>query len=195
MQAGAPAPVLDQEFDSGNLYALRAAVQAHAGQAGLSEDRASEVVLAVHELAANAIAHGAGHGRLRLWDLAGALSCEIADGGGARGHRVPLTRQFRDPRPLRTRGRPPRATACGWCGRWPITWTCAQGPAEPGPLSPSRFRRRIVTGGREILDAPLSCWEEKGEPRPTTGERAGAGGSGVGQAWRSRSLSSASMSM
>jgi anti-sigma regulatory factor (Ser/Thr protein kinase) len=81
MQAGAPAPVLDQEFDSGNLYALRAAVQAHVGQAGLSEDRASDMVLAVHELAANAIAHGAGHGRLRLWDLAGALSCEIADGG------------------------------------------------------------------------------------------------------------------
>lgn len=81
MSAGAPAPVLDQEFDSGNLYALRAAVQAHVDQAGLSEDRASDVVLAVHELAANAIAHGAGHGRLRLWDLAGALSCEIADGG------------------------------------------------------------------------------------------------------------------
>jgi anti-sigma regulatory factor (Ser/Thr protein kinase) len=81
VQAGAPAPVLDQEFDSGNLYALRAAGQAHVDQAGLSEDRASDVVLAVHELAANAIAHGAGHGRLRLWHLVGALSCEIADGG------------------------------------------------------------------------------------------------------------------
>ena len=78
---GARAPVLDQEFDSGNLYALRAAVQAHAGRAGLSEDRASEVVLAVHELAANAIAHGAGRGRLRLWDLTGSLSCEITDAG------------------------------------------------------------------------------------------------------------------
>lgn len=81
MQAGAPTPVLDQEFDSGNLYALRAAVHAHADQAGLSEDRASEVVLAVHELAANAIAHGAGHGHFRMWDLASTLSCEIADGG------------------------------------------------------------------------------------------------------------------
>jgi len=79
--ASAQALLLDQEFDSGTLYALRAAVQAHAGRAGLSEDRVGEVVLAIHELAANAIAHGAGHGRLRLWDLAGALSCEIADGG------------------------------------------------------------------------------------------------------------------
>jgi anti-sigma regulatory factor (Ser/Thr protein kinase) len=81
MQASAQPPVLDQEFDSGTLYRLRAAVQAHADQAGLSEDRATEVVLAVHELAANAIAHGAGRGRLRMWDLPDRLSCEVVDGG------------------------------------------------------------------------------------------------------------------
>jgi anti-sigma regulatory factor (Ser/Thr protein kinase) len=79
--ASAQALLLDQEFDSGTLYALRAAVQAHAGQVGLSEDRTGEVVLAIHELAANAIAHGAGHGRLRMWEQAGALSCEIVDAG------------------------------------------------------------------------------------------------------------------
>ena len=73
--------LLDQEFDAGTLYALRAAVQARAGQAGLSEDRVGEVVLAVHELAANAVAHGAGHGHFRMWDLAGALSCEVVDSG------------------------------------------------------------------------------------------------------------------
>jgi anti-sigma regulatory factor (Ser/Thr protein kinase) len=83
--ASAQAPLLDQEFDSGTLYALRAAVQAHAGQAGLSEDRVGEVVLAIHELAANAIAHGAGHGRLRMWERAGALSCEIVDAGPGAG--------------------------------------------------------------------------------------------------------------
>jgi anti-sigma regulatory factor (Ser/Thr protein kinase) len=82
-QASARTPLLDQEFDPGNLYALRAAVQAHASRAGLSEDRADEVVLAVHELAANAIAHGAGHGRIRIWNLADALSCEVVDGGPA----------------------------------------------------------------------------------------------------------------
>ena len=82
-QASARTPLLDQEFDSRTLYALRAAVQAHAGQVGLSEDRADEVVLAVHELAANAIAHGAGHGHFRMWDLVGALSCEIVDSGPA----------------------------------------------------------------------------------------------------------------
>jgi len=124
MQAGAPAPVLDQEFDSGNLYALRAAVQAHVCQAGLTEDRVSEVVLAVHELAANAIAHGAGHGRLRLWDLGGALSCEIADEGNpgttdssetadpwpaADGHGLWLVQQVADHMDLRSGPRGTRA--------------------------------------------------------------------------------------
>src|ERR1700722_5972468 len=79
--AGAPPPLLDQEFDSGTLYRLRAAVHAHASQAGLSEDRVGEVVLAVHELAANAVAHGAGHGRLRIWNLHGVLGCEVVDSG------------------------------------------------------------------------------------------------------------------
>jgi anti-sigma regulatory factor (Ser/Thr protein kinase) len=79
--AAAPPPLVDQEFDSGTLYRLRAAVHAHAGQAGLSEDRVGEVVLAVHELAANAVAHGAGHGRLRMWIRDGALGCEVRDGG------------------------------------------------------------------------------------------------------------------
>jgi anti-sigma regulatory factor (Ser/Thr protein kinase) len=83
MQAGPRRPLLDHEFDPGTLCVLRAAVQAHAGQVGLSDERAGELVLAVHELAANAIAHGAGHGRLRMWDLAGTLSCEVVDSGPA----------------------------------------------------------------------------------------------------------------
>jgi anti-anti-sigma factor len=85
--ASAPAPdaspVIDQAFDSGSLYALREAVAAHATQAGLSEGRVTDAVLAVHELAANAIRHGAGHGRLRVWDTGNALRCEVTDDGGA----------------------------------------------------------------------------------------------------------------
>jgi anti-sigma regulatory factor (Ser/Thr protein kinase) len=79
--AGEPGvPVLDLAFDSGTLDVLRAGVKAHACQAGLSEDRAEDVVLAVHELAANAVSHGAGAGRLRIWKLAGALHCQVEDG-------------------------------------------------------------------------------------------------------------------
>ena len=72
---------LDQAFDSGTLYALRAAVQAHAIQAGLPESRTDDLVIAVHELAANAVRHGAGAGRLRMWERDGALHCEVSDSG------------------------------------------------------------------------------------------------------------------
>jgi anti-sigma regulatory factor (Ser/Thr protein kinase) len=76
-------PILDQQFDSDTLYTLRAAVQAHSLQAGLTEDLTGDVVLTAHELAANAVAHGAGRGRLRLWHLPDALACEIIDDGQA----------------------------------------------------------------------------------------------------------------
>jgi anti-sigma regulatory factor (Ser/Thr protein kinase) len=72
---------LDQAFDSGTLYALRAAVQAHATQAGLPESRTDDLVIAVHELAANAVRHGAGAGRLRMWERDGAVHCQVDDSG------------------------------------------------------------------------------------------------------------------
>ena len=77
----ADAPILDQAFDADSLYALRAAVAAHATQAGLAQGRAEDLVIAVHELAANAVRHGAGHGRLRVWKSGQALLCEISDDG------------------------------------------------------------------------------------------------------------------
>src|SRR5213592_1748872 len=74
-------PALDQAFDSDSLYALRAAVAAHGSQAGLSEGRTRDLVLAVHELAANAVRHGAGQGRLRLWAMPEGVRCEVSDDG------------------------------------------------------------------------------------------------------------------
>lgn len=74
-------PQLDLTFDSGTLPVLRAEVQARARQAGLPESRAVDVVLAIHELAANAIRHGGGAGRLRIWDRAGTLHCQVDDNG------------------------------------------------------------------------------------------------------------------
>ena len=74
------APELDEEFDPSTLHALRAKVLAQAGLAGLSESRAADVVLTVHELAANAIRHGAGAGRLRVWKLVRELCCQVDDG-------------------------------------------------------------------------------------------------------------------
>lgn len=75
--------VLDQVFDRESLYALRAAVAAHAAEAGLARQRVYDVVTAAHELAANAVRHGAGHGRLRLWADDRSLHCEVSDDGPA----------------------------------------------------------------------------------------------------------------
>ena len=73
-------PVLDLTFDSGILPELRADLWACAIQSGFSEDRVRDIVLAVHELAANTIVHDGQAGRLRAWELAGALHCQVDDG-------------------------------------------------------------------------------------------------------------------
>ncbi len=90
----APAqPAVDQSFDSDSLYAMRATVAAHASEAGMPDGRVRNVVLAVHELAANAVRHGAGQGRMRLWVTADGIHCEVTDAGtpaaGADGSDTP----------------------------------------------------------------------------------------------------------
>src|SRR5579863_378157 len=77
---GGSPPILDMTFDTGTLSALRAQVQARARQAGFPDARSAEIVLALHELAANAVRHGGGAGRLRIWNLARAWRCQVDDG-------------------------------------------------------------------------------------------------------------------
>ena len=72
---------LDQAFDVGSLYPLRAAVAAHAAAAGLGRHQVYDVTAVAHELAANAVLHGAGHGRLRLWADDKFLYCQVTDDG------------------------------------------------------------------------------------------------------------------
>jgi anti-sigma regulatory factor (Ser/Thr protein kinase) len=80
---GAEAAVLDQVFGRDSLYALRSAVAAHASAAGLPHQRVYDIVTAAHELAANAVRHGAGHGRLRLWADGRSLYLQVSDEGPA----------------------------------------------------------------------------------------------------------------
>lgn len=75
--------VLDQRFDVTSLSALRTSTQACAVRAGMPADRATDIVIALHELAADAVRHGAGSGRLRIWDRVGALYCCVDDHGRA----------------------------------------------------------------------------------------------------------------
>jgi anti-sigma regulatory factor (Ser/Thr protein kinase) len=77
---------LEESFDAGTLPGLRRAVRAEAVAAGLAGDRASDVVLALHELAANAVRHGGGAGWLQMMVTGGALHCQVSDAGpGGRG--------------------------------------------------------------------------------------------------------------
>jgi anti-sigma regulatory factor (Ser/Thr protein kinase) len=73
--------VLDQVFDAETLHELRKAVLAAAVAAGMPDDRAAQVMLAVHELAANSVCHGGGAGRARMSIVGGDLHCQVSDAG------------------------------------------------------------------------------------------------------------------
>ncbi|MFG3436722.1 ATP-binding protein [Nonomuraea sp. NPDC047897] len=79
--AGVTEPLLEQPFDGDSLYALRATLEAHASRAGLPDGRVMDLVMTVHELATNAVIHGAGSGRVRIWRVDGVLRCEVSDAG------------------------------------------------------------------------------------------------------------------
>lgn len=74
-------PVDGLEFADDDLGAVRDRVTRHARATGLDPERVWELGLAVHEVAANSVRHGGGHGRLRLWHETAAVVCEVADAG------------------------------------------------------------------------------------------------------------------
>ncbi len=103
-------PILDQPLDGDSLYQLRASVAAHAVLAGLPQRRADDLVIAVHELAANVVRHGSGRGRLRIWRHGEILHCQVTDDGTEAdpscwrvepGHGLWLVRQLADSLSLR----------------------------------------------------------------------------------------------
>jgi anti-sigma regulatory factor (Ser/Thr protein kinase) len=86
---GAPAPALlgppDRRigFDTWQLAAVREGVAQAARAAGCDRDRVDDLVLAVNEVATNAVEHGSGDARLDVWtgSTVRELVCEVHDGG------------------------------------------------------------------------------------------------------------------
>ena len=84
--AGPPAnrradpPVLEQTFDAPGLGRLRSAVAAYAELLGAGP-ALDDVVLIAHELSSNAVRHGGGSGRLRLWRDGLRIMCRVSDRG------------------------------------------------------------------------------------------------------------------
>jgi anti-sigma regulatory factor (Ser/Thr protein kinase) len=68
-------------FTAGQLALVRGRAKARAAQFGLTESQLDDLVLAVHEIAANSVRHGGGVGQFRLWRDGRSLVAEISDRG------------------------------------------------------------------------------------------------------------------
>jgi len=104
-------PLIALEFRRLDLGGLRRRVAASAAEAGLRGMRLQAFVMAVNEIITNAVVHGGGLGRLRLWRTGGQLICEVTDQGpGLPGGRLPATQ--------------PPAHATGGRGLWLTRTLC-----------------------------------------------------------------------
>jgi anti-sigma regulatory factor (Ser/Thr protein kinase) len=84
LRAGFPLPPLKAgrlEFGLDDLHDVRTLVAHGAEAAGLRPRRASDLVAAASELAANSILHGGGLGLATVWDDGAAVFVEVADAG------------------------------------------------------------------------------------------------------------------
>jgi anti-sigma regulatory factor (Ser/Thr protein kinase) len=105
-----PPSAVSIEIERHAIAAVRSFVAAQASAAGLVGRRASDLVLAVDELATNSVRHGGGRGLLRVWRDAGAVVCEVRDDG-------------RVPHALVGRVRPP-VEQIGGRGLWLVNQLC-----------------------------------------------------------------------
>jgi len=71
--------LLDVAFGWADFAKLRRLVSRQCADAGLTRPRLDDFVLAVHEIAANAIVHAGAGGRLILRRAANGLRCVVAD--------------------------------------------------------------------------------------------------------------------
>jgi anti-sigma regulatory factor (Ser/Thr protein kinase) len=78
-----PAPMNDTVIHTyrSDLSQVRALVGAQAREAGLTEDRANDLVLAVSEVAANTLRYTRSSGTLAIWHDEDEIVCEIRDEG------------------------------------------------------------------------------------------------------------------
>jgi anti-sigma regulatory factor (Ser/Thr protein kinase) len=95
-------PSVELSFGPDGLSAVRRAMGSFAGAAGLDRTRAGELMLAVNEIATNAVVHGRSPATLRIWHADGEVIVEVSDEGD--GIRDVLAGQLM-PSPSRPGGR------------------------------------------------------------------------------------------
>lgn len=106
----APAGADGLQFDRHRLAEVRQFVSEAARTAGLEPSRASDLLIAINELATNSVIHGDGAGTVVVWREGGSLLCEVRDRG-------------RLDRPLAGRVRPTAAQPNGR-GLWLVNQLC-----------------------------------------------------------------------
>jgi anti-sigma regulatory factor (Ser/Thr protein kinase) len=79
-------------FGKGTLATVRKFVARHAAHAGVAERRKDDLVLGVHEVAANSVRHAGGRGMIRCWRERDRLIFEISDDGHIKQPLVGRTR-------------------------------------------------------------------------------------------------------
>ena len=76
-----PADAAWMAFQTGDLGRVRTFLTGQATLAGLAENPAEALVMAVNEIATNSLKHGGGHGEVHVWRDGDSLVCEVSDQG------------------------------------------------------------------------------------------------------------------
>jgi|SRR5829696_3772857 len=74
-------PAFDLRFGLDDLPGVRRLIGSFALEAGLADSRTEEVVMAVNEIATNAVIHGRPPTKVRAWDADGEVIVEVTDAG------------------------------------------------------------------------------------------------------------------
>lgn len=122
------------DFDYHRIVSVRHEVERHSARAGLADLALYHFVVAVNEVVTNAVRHGGGTGRLRLWLAGRRLHCRVTDGGGG----IPLERR-------RVDLRPEPGTDGGW-GLWLARQGCEALTIDAGAHGSTVTLSRAIAG-------------------------------------------------
>ena len=107
-----PVRVVIEAFTSADIADVRAMVRAAGDAAGVASDQLDKLLVAVSEIATNAIQHGSAMGSVTVEHLAASLTVEISDNGGGLPDDLVVDR--------------PPANAIGGRGLWLARQMCPQ---------------------------------------------------------------------
>jgi anti-sigma regulatory factor (Ser/Thr protein kinase) len=125
-----------------NLSELRVLAETWAREAGLAEDRVTDFVIAVSEVAANTVRHAQSAGSMEIWSDAGEIICEIHDSGVIAD-------------PAAAGRQPPAADANGGHGLWLVHQICDKVELHSDETGTTiRLHMSLPPSGRGAQDSP-----------------------------------------